>query len=351
MQKRTAAAAADGEAEAVELGATLREARLAQGRDLRDLAQTLRIRAVYLEAIESGRFNDLPGPAYASGFLRTYADYLRLDPEQIVNRYRTATAGAERQVGLVLPSPTESGHLPTGSILLLAAIIGIGAYGVWYYMSVQGRDPIAMLSAVPNQIAGWIGGDRPASKIAASTVSPRTEQPAEGADGAVPGSSESITSTAPSSPSTEPQAVTARPILLPSVVPEAADPFAGRPTSRPGDAAIAAVTPSLPAPGAETEAIRGPDRARRRIMLRAVADSWVEIRSPGESPIFSRVLRNGETYDVPERSGLSLTTGNAAGIVVVIDGATMPALGPQGAVVRNIALDPDRLRTGGALSR
>jgi cytoskeletal protein RodZ len=58
------------------IGVRLREARMRQGLDLADCAAATRIRERYLIAIEDGRFESLPGPAYVSGFVRAYADHL-----------------------------------------------------------------------------------------------------------------------------------------------------------------------------------------------------------------------------------------------------------------------------------
>ena len=58
------------------IGVRLREARMRQGLDLSDCAAATRIRERYLIAIEDGRFESLPGPAYVSGFIRAYAAHL-----------------------------------------------------------------------------------------------------------------------------------------------------------------------------------------------------------------------------------------------------------------------------------
>jgi cytoskeletal protein RodZ len=58
------------------IGVRLREARMRQGLDLADCAAATRIRERYLIAIEDGRFESLPGPAYVSGFVRAYAAHL-----------------------------------------------------------------------------------------------------------------------------------------------------------------------------------------------------------------------------------------------------------------------------------
>ena len=64
------------EEEHAPIGVRLREARMRQGLDLADCAAATRIRERYLIAIEDGRFESLPGPAYVSGFIRAYAAHL-----------------------------------------------------------------------------------------------------------------------------------------------------------------------------------------------------------------------------------------------------------------------------------
>ena len=54
------------------VGGLLRASRLRVGEDLPDIARMLCIRCPYLEAIEDGRYEDLPGSTYAAGFVRSY---------------------------------------------------------------------------------------------------------------------------------------------------------------------------------------------------------------------------------------------------------------------------------------
>lgn len=58
------------------IGARLREARLRQGLEIADCATATRIRERYLVAIEDGRFESLPDPAFVNGFVRAYASHL-----------------------------------------------------------------------------------------------------------------------------------------------------------------------------------------------------------------------------------------------------------------------------------
>jgi transcriptional regulator with XRE-family HTH domain len=69
----------NGEHELFEIGSSLREARERRGLELNEIERATRIRSRYLRALEEEQFGQLPGRAYAKGFLRTYADYLGLD--------------------------------------------------------------------------------------------------------------------------------------------------------------------------------------------------------------------------------------------------------------------------------
>src|SRR3954453_12763538 len=70
-----------------EIGNSLRDARLRKELDFPELEQGTKIRAKYLRALEDETFDQLPGPTYVKGFLRTYADYLGLDGQLYVDEY------------------------------------------------------------------------------------------------------------------------------------------------------------------------------------------------------------------------------------------------------------------------
>ena len=70
------------------IGETLREARMRQQLDIADVEAATKIRAKYLRALENEEFGLLPGPTFVKTFLRTYAEYLGLDPHLLVEEYR-----------------------------------------------------------------------------------------------------------------------------------------------------------------------------------------------------------------------------------------------------------------------
>ena len=66
--------------------------------------------------------------------------------------------------------------------------------------------------------------------------------------------------------------------------------------------------------------------------------------------LVTRLLRAGDSYVVPGRSGLKLSTGNAGALEILVDGVAVPSIGGEGTVRRNVVLDADRLMAGTAVS-
>lgn len=408
------------DAQAAEFGAALRQTRIANGRELGQVAAQLRIRQPYLQAIEDGRFEDLPGPTYAIGFVRAYADYLGLDEEEVVKRYKEVRGGTGALANLVPPAPVAAeGRLPTGSILLLAAVLAAAAYGGWYYLSMKGRDPGEVVAALPDRIAAMVGLKRepmpgpvptpappptaaptpspsPSAPPVATTPAPAAQPPAVTAENAPPAASPApaepafprstvpapppvtrppadeprqaaappaqaapetpappAAETAPPEPATPPpepapsQTAEAPPAASPQEV--IVPPEAASPPSEDQEPA-AAPPPAAPDPASQQLAARSEPVPGGRVVLRANASSWVEIRNAEDRRVFSRLMRTGETYAVPTTPGLTLTTGNAGGLAIEVDGKALPPLGRPGDVRRDVALDADALlrNTGSA---
>jgi hypothetical protein len=90
------------------IGPTLRDARNRRKLDLPEVEDAIKIRVRYLQAIENEQWDTLPGGAYTRGFIRTYASYLGLDGDRLVDDYRRVVAPpfGERAPSRVEPVPT-----------------------------------------------------------------------------------------------------------------------------------------------------------------------------------------------------------------------------------------------------
>jgi cytoskeleton protein RodZ len=70
-----------------EIGSLLRETRIRKKIDITTVEDATKIRAKYLRALENEEWVVLPGPTYVKTFLRTYAQFLGLDPHLLVDEY------------------------------------------------------------------------------------------------------------------------------------------------------------------------------------------------------------------------------------------------------------------------
>jgi cytoskeletal protein RodZ len=94
---------------------------------LREVADVTKISLRYLEALEQDRFDVLPAPVFAKGFLREYARYVGLDVDEVVNSFLTATGEAVEGADEVIEDAAESGKGSKAPLFALLAVLIIVA--------------------------------------------------------------------------------------------------------------------------------------------------------------------------------------------------------------------------------
>jgi len=134
-----------------ELGELLRKTREAKGLSLAQVEEATKIRSVYLQALEEEDDDCLPPPVYVKGFLRNYARYLDLDPQQVLSLYQESEATTPATPAQVmLDEPLEPLTLrrwwPAWVVLLVIAVV----VAVWWgYQRYYGTVPVAQARATP----------------------------------------------------------------------------------------------------------------------------------------------------------------------------------------------------------
>ncbi len=362
------------------VGDVLRARREERGEDLRYVAQILRIRYPYLKAIEDSLIDELPGPTYAIGFVRTYGEHLGLDSRDLVTRFKAEVDGLNARSDLHFPAPIPEGGVPSGAVLIVAVVMAFGIFGTWSYLSAPDDTVAEIVPTIPNDasdmaetgsempVASAIGADEKSAGVVdkAAPVSPQ-QPPANDAvvtkkddpSSAVATPPEPA-ATAPTSKKPEPATLAAtaniaasvsraraRAVVTPSPNPVVDPVSPGSSVETPAASAIAAIQPADPTQAGRTPKDYGVGQGDNRIMVEAIADSWVEVRDKKtDELLLTRVLFKGDRYFVPNRDGLSLLTGNAGGLRIFVDGESAPAIGPVGSVRRDVALEPDKLKSG-----
>ena len=115
-------------------------ARERKGVDLYRAERDTKIRAHYLAALERGDYTELPGAVYTKGFLRNYALYLGLDPEDVLLQWRLERSDPEPAEAVVVvhkPIETASRGLTFSPSIIVAALMTVGIIAFGAYLSVQ----------------------------------------------------------------------------------------------------------------------------------------------------------------------------------------------------------------------
>jgi cytoskeleton protein RodZ len=358
------------------LGRALKRARLALGHDISDVAATLRIRPEYLEALEEGNHARLPGRVYAIGFVRSYSTYLGLDPAVAIERFKAEAVSLDH-AHLLPPTPPPEGRVPGGALLFVSLLAGVLLYGGWWILSADERRLPEIVAAVPDRLLKLVDSAVETSSAALVRL-PRPEQaialaPASAAAAATP----AAPAAAPAvQPAPRPLAQPASPapvaaVLEPRSAEEESDVADNDEGGRPApeytqatapetpDQRVAALAPAttqampaaVPTALPQSTPVSPLGEGLGRIILRAREENWVQLRDATNAPVMTRVLKPGDILKVPERSGLTLMTGNAGGLDILVDGETVPSLGAPGQVRRNVALDAEKLKAGTAIGR
>ncbi|MBW4091145.1 MAG: DUF4115 domain-containing protein [Proteobacteria bacterium] len=341
-----------GGAAAPRVGADLAVARERLGRTVPEMSHLLRIRLPYLEALEQGRIDALPGRAYALAFLRTYATALGLDADEAVRRFKTEAAEIGDRTELEFPAPLPERGLPTGALVLLGLVLAVGAYAGWYRLSGEGRLPAETVMPVPARLA--------------RLTAPAARAPAAPAGGGAGTSTAQTGGTAPGGGMTTSSGMTAQAAggsggpgtpahgaasggpavaaLVPPTGPGASGspigPLADTlPTSPMPDVASGSAAAATPTP-AQDAAMLADGPGGSGLLVLATANAWVQVRSGSGAVVFSHLLHAGQSWPVPAGQNLVLTTGNAGGTVLVRHGVASAPLGGNGVVLHNVALGP-----------
>ena len=342
-----------------EFSLAFRDIREKSGRDLFEVANDLRIREVYLQAIEEGRFDQLPGPTYATGFVRAYAAYLGLDVKEVMQRYMEVTNEDIGPKSLSPPSPINEARLPTTVVLLIAAILAASTYGGWYYLTIYGHSSQKLISELPKYSPEIAVLDKKTNQ----NKLPRVAKPSLPINIKNPNQiiKKELGSKVQSKKGTGKNTVQKNPkwsgelnnkISLEEktkVIPKLKVDFKENKNFQNGSNRT--TNKKIKIDGLENKKRlvnknTKQSNSKYRIVLLAKMTSWVEIRDSAGTRLISKILKKGDEYIIPNEAGVTLTTGNAGGIDILVDGIKIEPLGGIGVVLRDIRMDPEILASG-----
>lgn len=114
------------------IGISLKEQREKRKINLEQAASCLKIRPYYLKSLEEGKFSNIPGKIYVDGYIQNYADFLGLDSDMLVARYRGSGGRHNHRDSYMPPELSNDDMKPGRRILWIALALLLLVYSVWY---------------------------------------------------------------------------------------------------------------------------------------------------------------------------------------------------------------------------
>jgi cytoskeleton protein RodZ len=276
-------------------GAILRDARLGLGRSLQDAERQTRILARHLSALESGDFHLLPAGIYARGFVYNYANWLQLNPQEMVRLFNEARGEPEvvyrpqpvgRQVNTAGPfSP---------NFVVIVFVIGIlSVVAAWGYSLLVQTPPKKPIIDVPTVAATPTAITGAAALLSTASISPT----------AGTGTGTSTIRIPTTAGTTLGTAVTA---------------VAGTSTS----AGTGTATTGTAATGTAVATVSPTPATSLKVILTSSVKSWVEIYADGDkNPKSIGYINPGESREIDARQTVTIYCGKPDNVTYSVNGA------------------------------
>lgn len=357
------------------LGDMMRGERATLGKSLLDVERELRIKASFIAAIENCDPDAFDTPGFIPGYVRSYARYLRMDPDQAFAGFcaesgfstahgMSSAASSKRQEeaprqtrakrGLDDPLMTPSTpFVPAaesmfsriepgaiGSLIVLAALIGGIGYGGWAVLNQVQQVQVAPVENTPDVLADLdpLSGVSGAGTDVAQAGTGQFAAPQEDALDRLyrPEALDVpvlVARDAPISTLSPTQVGTIRPTI-------------DRSSSQPQFATAQGLQATGGIEGALTQAMSPQVLAAPEpgVQMVAVRPAWVRVRAADGSVIYETIMNAGDTYNVPVMEAApSLRVGESGAIYFRVNGQHYGPVGPRGSVTANLALDAEAL--------
>lgn len=327
----------------IAVGEELKAARLAQGFSLSEISERLRISVKYLEHLETGDRDKLPGATYVLGFVRSYAKLLSLESDALCQTLIAGMSSTDLQPEYVFVEAKTSEGNEWRNIIMIGVLLIVISYTGWYFMR---GDYIPDVGLSGDQ---ELAEDTISTPVLNQTASNASLEPVSDVDANVDSNLDS--GIAPEIVETEisdagfadNQSIDAEQTADRDIAP-------GSESAETPNASLAA---SLASPSASSiKAYASQDKSQDSVLeasptlpeglaIIALADAWVEVSSPLGDKVVAKLMITGETIALPTDQNYALTTGNAGAISLGFVDQDEPwvALGDAGQVLEKKPID------------
>ncbi len=346
------------------LGSFLKKHRQSQGKDLDEIAKKTRIHASTLRAIEEDNPKALPAEVFARGFIKNYAQYLGLDPNEALAWYIEQNAGEARPTEKINVQEVLAGEalaevqtFPVGRFIaffIVAGVLFLAGYLVLGFLnssappadiSTKGAIPQALVEQqppLPAPVTGAPGAEPGAGNVGTEQAPPvtqgGTQNPALSLPGAGPEKTGQEEKKALSLPEKTGQGVETQKVdgeqglgvkkktddLKPVIVPQA---FKEKPGQIPERQEVTRPAPASPAPVVSpTPSLVKAPGMNYVLEVKFTETTWLSVQIDKEKKK-SSIYQPGDHAVWQAEKKISLFVGNAGGVVLTLNGKPVPSIG------------------------
>jgi cytoskeleton protein RodZ len=292
-------------------GALLRSARELSGRSHAVVSEALHLTVHYLKALENDDYEKLPGLIFVKGYIRSYARYLKLDVEAVVDCY-------ESYVKELPPvkSHTLAGNYTrkrsdgaVGGALAAALIVVLGLAAGWWFVGREetAQSPQPSAASIANQAAAGATTALPTADVVRSAATILQADTAAGLG----------------------------PVIVATLPPAALS--EGPAADMAGGADVGAPTPAAPLSAAASPSIAVREGGGRllsyvregtdRLQMTFTGESWVELDDARSGRVHAETLRAGDSLDLQGTAPFQILLGNGNNVQVLLNGAVIDISG------------------------
>jgi len=297
------------ELKVLNLGQIFVDARLKKGITQEKVSTFLKVKFKIIKDFENGDEIDLPGLAYKIGFVRSYARFLDLDSNFLVDEFKKTLkkSSFKEEYKFLSPKSHTSKIFPIGSIVSL--IIALFVYSGWYYSDRQNTNVASYINEKESkeiidnadnlnyEIIEY-NNDNNNNKINNEVLFNKSQNIALQED---------------------------------SLIFKTESKYINKQNNIKNNELINKQTSKNQVNELSAKAnIRNP---KNEMVLKSSGNSWVEIEDIDGNILLTRLMRPGETYIVPNISGLTINTGNAGVLSLSHGDMFVPKLGKVGEII------------------
>ena len=293
-----------------DIGSAFIDARVKKGLTQEDVSKILKVRVSAIKQIEKGEQLQSLGSAYSLGFIRSYAKLVDLEPDKVIENYKLSNNKKITKLDYNFPGVIEEKRSLIPMMALFTFLFSLVVYSSWYYLNINDlettKENITYLDKENNNLE-YVKVENKKNNLSDKTDEINSKKIISDEKK----TSENITSE---------KSNTANTIIVEN--------------NNNNNIVSKEISNTN-----ETSAIANERIPKEEMVLKSSGNSWVEIEDIDGNSYLTRLMRSGETFVIPNKKGLTLSTGNAGVLSLTFGSIHISKLGSVGEVISSRPLN------------